>query len=228
MGKLHKCTKCNLVKDRNKDNFYLCGDKIVCQPCKECKKKSRYSLNKNCKNCNKIINNESIMCRVCTMKKPRSIETRRKITESLLKNPRKYWLGKKLYPHMIKALSLSAKRLLGKSRPLAVRIKLSIANKGENSPNWQGGKTEKNKAIRASLEYRLWRETVFTRDNYTCIWCKQRGGKLQADHIKPFALFPALRFSIDNGRTLCVPCHKKTDTYGWKTQVKNKIKVIHS
>ena len=85
--------------------------------------------------------------------------------------------------------------------------------KGESAPNWQGGKTKINKLLRHRLEYKLWRESVFKRDNWTCVWCEIRGGKLEADHIKPFALFPELRFAIDNGRTLCVECHKKTDTY---------------
>ena len=86
--------------------------------------------------------------------------------------------------------------------------------KGENHWNYQGGITKINFKIRNSLEYKLWRESVFKRDNFTCIWCgNNKSGNLNADHIKPFALYPELRFAIDNGRTLCVECHKKTDTY---------------
>ena len=66
------------------------------------------------------------------------------------------------------------------------------------------------------IEYKLWRATVFERDNYTCIiWCgNNKSGNLEADHIKPFAYYPELRFAIDNGREHCVErCHKTTDTY---------------
>lgn len=91
-------------------------------------------------------------------------------------------------------------------------------NKGENHHSWKGGVWKNtNLAIRKSLEYKLWRIAVFERDNYTCIWCGQIGGELNADHIKPFSQYPELRFAIDNGRTLCVSCHKKTDTYGFKS-----------
>lgn len=107
------------------------------------------------------------------------------------------------------------------------RKKLSLAAKGnkntprgEKNPLWKGGITPLNSKIRSSMEYKLWRKSVFERDNYTCVWCNIRGSKLQADHIKPFALFPELRLAIDNGRTLCVPCHRKTDTFGGRKQQK--------
>lgn len=68
--------------------------------------------------------------------------------------------------------------------------------------------------LRWTDKYKNWRTKVFERDNYTCVWCGCSGGVLNADHIKSFALYPLFRFRLSNGRTLCVPCHKKTPTYG--------------
>lgn len=107
----------------------------------------------------------------------------------------------------------------------AERHAMGINAKGRKNPKisgskshfWKGGITAEHKRIRTSMEYRQWRESVYKRDDYTCQNCNQRGGKLNADHVKPFALFPELRFSLSNGRTLCVGCHRKTDTYGWKS-----------
>lgn len=88
------------------------------------------------------------------------------------------------------------------------------AIKGSNHYNWKGGVTSLNEKIRKSLEYREWRKAVFERDNYTCQNCGKRGGWLEADHIKQFAYYPNLRFAISNGRTLCKPCHRNTETWG--------------
>ncbi len=65
-----------------------------------------------------------------------------------------------------------------------------------------------------TLEYKKWRTAVFERDSYTCVHCGV-GGRLDADHIKPWSLFPKLRYKVSNGRSLCRKCHIKTPTYGY-------------
>ena len=86
-------------------------------------------------------------------------------------------------------------------------------NLGSLNGNWKGGITPLYRKIRNSFEYEEWRRKVFERDLYTCQYCGEIGGYLQADHIKPFALYPELRLELSNGRTLCIECHYKV-TYG--------------
>jgi hypothetical protein len=92
--------------------------------------------------------------------------------------------------------------------------RMSEAKKGEKSHFWRGGVTPINRKIRSSAEYRKWRASVLKRDNYSCVECGGTNVPLHADHIKPFAYFVELRFELDNGRALCVPCHQKTETWG--------------
>jgi len=86
---------------------------------------------------------------------------------------------------------------------------------GEKHWNWKGGFVKHpDKQIRRSNEYKEWRAKVYKRDDYTCQICGDRGISIVADHIKPFVLFPELRFVVKNGRTLCEGCHRMTPTYG--------------
>lgn len=111
---------------------------------------------------------------------------------------------------------------IGKKKTLETRKKMSERLKGNRTNLWKGGITGINRLIRSSFEYRLWRESVFKRDNWTCTECGKKGGELNADHIKPFSQYPELRFAIDNGRTLCINCHKNTPTFGGKVNKKPK------
>lgn len=118
--------------------------------------------------------------------------------------------------------------MLGKKHTPEARLKITLAQlgkpkynqRGEKSHRWKGGKTSEVMRLRNSLDYKIWRREIYKRDNYTCLWCGQRGGRLNADHIKPFALFPELRFELSNGRTLCISCHYKTDTWGGNSNQK--------
>jgi len=110
-----------------------------------------------------------------------------------------------------------SKTLTGRKASEETKKKMSQVRRGrflgEEHPNWRGGIYPEHRRIRKSIEYKLWRSSVFVRDNRTCIWCGSKE-KIEADHIKPFADFPELRFAIDNGRTLCHECHLTTETYG--------------
>lgn len=66
---------------------------------------------------------------------------------------------------------------------------------------------DKATETRRSTEYKEWRKAVYERDDYTCQACGEKGGKLNAHHIKQFAYFPNERLNVDNGITLCEKCH---------------------
>ena len=84
---------------------------------------------------------------------------------------------------------------------------------GDKHFNWKGGKSKSNHKIRTSLEYKLWREAVFIRDNWTCQSCFKSPKNVEAHHIKSFLEYPEFRFAIDNGITVCFKCHAKLDKY---------------
>jgi len=125
-------------------------------------------------------------------------------------------------------------RMLGKKLSNEQRQRLSEMRRKEKAPNWKGGVTPINMQLRGCYKYKIWRECVYKRDNYTCTFCgDNRGGNLEPDHIIPFssildqirfqfgvenlyekALESELLWNINNGRTLCKDCHRKTDTWG--------------
>lgn len=150
-------------------------------------------------------------------------ETRQKISVSLRGRPgRKQTEGAKRKiseARKGKPLSVEHRRKIslirtGSHHTEATCKKMAEDRRGEKSHLWKGGIYPKNLLIRCSAEYSKWRQSVFKRDDWTCKSCGAKGIQLNADHIKPFSTHPELRFDINNGRTLCEPCHRQTDTYG--------------
>ena len=84
----------------------------------------------------------------------------------------------------------------------------------EKRYNWKGGTKRRNEGY-YNLQYKLWRESVFKRDDYTCQWCGKRGCYLEAHHKKLWTDYPELRFDIDNGITLCKDCHNTKGIHKW-------------
>lgn len=140
--------------------------------------------------------------------KPRSKESIRKGADKLI--GRKY--------------SLEHRNALKKGWTEEARLKQANLHSGINCKFYKDGKWKERATEReiatASNEYKNWRVSVFKRDDYTCQLCNKKGVKLNADHIEPWAINKDKRYDINNGRTLCVECHRKTDTFGGRTRAK--------
>lgn len=94
--------------------------------------------------------------------------------------------------------------------------------RGENSSNWKGGIAIPRNTIMIRREYKEWRAKVFERDNYTCQQCgDNKGGNLNAHHIKEYAKYKELRHDVNNGITLCKHCHKKV--HGYKLDIQSEL-----
>jgi len=142
-----------------------------------------------------------------------SEETRRKMRKAAKKRGASKWLkGRKLSEETKRKLSEVSKN---KPKPWI---------SGKKNSNWKGGITPENIKIRQSIEYRLWREAVFARDNYTCQKYGIRGVELCSHHIQNFAQYPELRFAIDNGITLSEKAHREFHKkYGVKNNTKEQV-----
>ena len=102
---------------------------------------------------------------------------------------------------------------------------------GARIPSWKGGITPLHNKIRNCEKAQQWKRACMERDDFTCVSCPIRGGKLHVHHIEWFTcilegflllnagankdrLFDlALEYepfwNIDNGETMCERCHNK-------------------
>ena len=96
---------------------------------------------------------------------------------------------------------LSSKRMKGENHPM-------YGIRGENHHKWNPNLTDKERHDkRDTVENYHFRNSVFERDNYTCIVCGNKG-LLNAHHINNYHSDIDNRYNIDNGVTMCEKCHK--------------------
>jgi endogenous inhibitor of DNA gyrase (YacG/DUF329 family) len=164
---------------------------------------------KNCPNCDKefVVNIKNpttkYCCHECAVNhlfRGKKLSEEHKLKIKL--NHSHYWIGKKHTEEQIKKETVGLKKY----------------QSGSNHWNWKGGITPLLRKLRFVKKYYVWRTTVFERDRYTCVLCGQISGKLNADHIIRFAELVYKKdwkklWDVDNGRTLCVDCHRRTDSY---------------
>ena len=102
---------------------------------------------------------------------------------------------------------------------------------GKNNYNYNCNLTNEDRINKRDYSgYHKWRRGVYSKDDYTCQKCSQRGVFLNAHHIENYSSNKELRIDIDNGITLCKGCHKEFHKiYGKKnnnqTQLDEFLKV---
>ena len=165
-----------------------------------------------------------------------TLESRRKMSEAAKKDGRKP-PSRKGIKHTEEWKKNMSKKLKGRVfSEETIKKRIASVRRGSDCHFWRGGITSLKILIRQNFKYRQWRLGIFERDDFVCQECGARGGRLNADHIKSFSLIlnennikkleDALKckelWDLDNGRTLCEECHKKTDNYGRKEQFRNQ------
>jgi len=138
----------------------------------------------------------------------RTKEYRQKMSR-LLKGKKKPYLSKILKAKGIKPPSTKGIKLSEEHKEKIRQARIRYFDK-------IGRKQHRTYKHIQTSQYYQWRQKVFLRDNYTCQHCNISGCRLHAHHIKNWKEYPAIRYRLDNGKTLCVDCHRQTSNYGNK------------
>lgn len=104
-------------------------------------------------------------------------------------------------------------RMKGKRHSAETRTRMSHARSAAGNANWKGGKTGKTRGLRRTPEYYAWRKAVIERDGRICRSCGA-GDRLHAHHISSVKTHPHLATVLENGLTLCPPCHVQEHANG--------------
>ena len=145
--------------------------------------------------------------------------------------------GKTLTKEHREKISLnSARYWLGKPRPFLGE--LTKGKFGKEHPRWvENKKSSLQKSIRSSQKYHQYKATILKRDNFACVLCDIKRVYLELDH-HPKGFAQLLKehiiqtydeamscdelWQIENGRTVCQPCHETTDNFPQQLKGKRK------
>lgn len=106
----------------------------------------------------------------------------------------------------------------GKSTPMKTKIKLSCINRGISIDEFDGFTMPTSKRERSIFDDSGLRQQCFKNANYTCDYCSNIGGKLNAHHMNSWSENIDERFELDNLVCLCKRCHKLIHSiFGQKT-----------
>lgn len=239
MSLFKRCSNCGIVK--NKSDYHTANQRsdgvaVYCKECSSKKAKIYYIKNiveKQCLHCNSFFLgsfNKNYCSDICS----------HSMLKKGIDGYKKCLYCNNLFPFR-NSLKIRGQGKIRHKDSIFCSIKCSNTHRnksekmrqagrnrsGEKCPAWRGGVSKINKVVRTMEESKQWRIKIFEKDNYTCQICHQRGNKLHADHIvslsemiysnnirtKSDAEKLKCLWDINNGRTLCVECHKKTDNY---------------
>lgn len=187
---------------------------------KEQRKKERYRkmvATRMARDGYKHTDETKVRCGLANKGKKLTEEHKRKIKQ----NNVRYWLGKKR-PHMAGEKNWNYGKF-GSQHTRYVEKKLSSLRK----------------AIRNSRKYHEYKRKILERDKFSCVLCKESKSYLELDHFPTGFSELLKKYLIDsqdkayscqelwnekNGRTLCQPCHEKTDNFPVQLKgTRNKI-----
>jgi len=150
-----------------------------------------------------------------------SDETRKKISLSKIGTKQTEESNRKRSEALKKKRKGKDNPFYGKHHSEESKEKKRLANLGSNNPRYIDGRRPLVLRIRNSGKYKDWTMSIFKRDNWVCCDCGNRGGVLEAHHIKSFsdiwtenniktyneAIECKELWLIENGKTLCKNCH---------------------
>ena len=129
-----------------------------------------------------------------------------------------YRNGRKDTPETREKRAITLKRVHAEDPSIA--IMRGVKTRGELNVNWNGGSSRLNTSIRQMFENRRWADAVKERDG-CCVRCGSMD-RLESHHQIPMSELierlgvknrddarrhAAIIFDINNGETLCEPCH---------------------